>query len=266
MTSPRLETPGADVVPVPAATVALVRDGADGLQTWMMRRVRAMAFAPGAAVFPGGRVDPRDADASVPWSGSAPEAAAARMGTDAATARALVTAAVRELFEETCVLLVDPRPTVPLGEARAAVESRQVSLAAFLADHGCQLDAAALRPWARWITPPTERRRYDTWFFIAAMPADSEARAVSSEADAAGWIGVREALDAQAAGEMRLLPPTLTMLRGLDAAGSVAAVLAAAPARSLEAVHPQITLLADGSVRLLAAGAEFLFPSSAGQK
>jgi 8-oxo-dGTP pyrophosphatase MutT (NUDIX family) len=74
----------------------MVRDGADGLQTWMMRRVRAMAFAPGAAVFPGGRVDPRDADVSVPWSGPGPDAAAARMGTDAATARALVTAALAD--------------------------------------------------------------------------------------------------------------------------------------------------------------------------
>jgi 8-oxo-dGTP pyrophosphatase MutT (NUDIX family) len=265
VSSPSLETPGADVVPVPAATVVLVRDGADGLQTWMMRRVRAMAFAPGAAVFPGGRVDPGDADVSVPWSGPGPEAAAARMGTDAGTARALVTAAVRELFEETGVLLADPRPSVLLEQERAAVERRQLSFAGFLADQGGRLDAAALRPWARWVTPPTERRRYDTWFFVAAMPAGGEARAVSSEADVAGWIGVREALAACAAGEMRILPPTLTMLRGLEAAGSAAAVLAAAPARSLEAVHPQVRLLPDGSIRLLAAGAEFLFPPSAGR-
>jgi 8-oxo-dGTP pyrophosphatase MutT (NUDIX family) len=65
VTPPRLETPGADVVPVPAATVAMVRDGADGLQTWTMCRGRAMGFAPGAAVFPGGRVDPRDAELTV---------------------------------------------------------------------------------------------------------------------------------------------------------------------------------------------------------
>jgi 8-oxo-dGTP pyrophosphatase MutT (NUDIX family) len=227
----------------------------------MMCRVRTMAFAPGAAVFPGGRIDPGDGDAGAAWSGATPDSFAARMRTDAGTARALVTAAVRELFEETGVLLASPLPVVGLEEARAAVEKRDVSLAQFLDEQGCALDSDAVHPWAHWVTPPAERRRYDTWFFIAALPAGGVARSVSSEADEASWIGVSEALRAYAAGDMRLLPPTVVMLRDLEAAGDVAAALAAAPFRSLAVVHPQVELLPDGSIRLTANGAEFNFPA-----
>jgi 8-oxo-dGTP pyrophosphatase MutT (NUDIX family) len=262
MSAPNLDLPGADVTPVPAATVVIVRDGEQGIETWMMRRVKAMAFAPGAAVFPGGRVDPRDADISVPWLGSDPDRVAARLQTDARTSRELVTAALRELFEETSVLLAHPLPDIDLEQARVAIESREFSLAQFLADHGCALSADALHPWARWVTPAVERRRYDTWFFVATLPVGSEAQAVSSEADVAGWIAVEEVLRAYAAREMLVLPPTVTMLRGLAAAGTVAQVLAAAPQRSLVAVHPQLTLRPDGSTQLLADGAEFIFPAA----
>jgi 8-oxo-dGTP pyrophosphatase MutT (NUDIX family) len=261
MTSPILARPGADVVPVPASTVVIIRDGTQGLETWMMRRVKAMAFAPGAAVFPGGRVDERDADVSVPWLGPDPAEVAARLNTDQGTARELITAALRELFEETGVLLAHPLPVMALEQARAAIESRELSLAQFLAEQGCALSADALHPWARWVTPTVEKRRYDTWFFVATLPDGSQAQPVSSEADIAGWIPVDEVLRAYAAGEMLVLPPTVTMLRGLAAAGDVAAVLETAPQRSLAPVHPEVTLQPDGSIRLLADGAEFNFPA-----
>jgi 8-oxo-dGTP pyrophosphatase MutT (NUDIX family) len=263
MVAGKLEFPGAAVVPVPAATVVLVRDGAHGPETWMMRRVKGMAFAPGAAVFPGGRVDPRDADVSIRWLGPEPEQFAARMQIDAAAARELVTAALRELFEETGLLLASPPPAEGLDAARRAIESRDLPMAQFLADHGCALNADALHPWARWVTPPVEKRRYDTWFFVSALPAGAEARAVSSEADQAGWMAVDEVLRAYAAGQMHVLPPTVTMLRGLAAAGTVAGILATVPHRSLAPVHPQVTLLPDGSVHLVADGTEFVFPPAA---
>jgi 8-oxo-dGTP pyrophosphatase MutT (NUDIX family) len=241
----------------------IIRDGEHGIETWMMRRVKAMAFAPGAAVFPGGRVDERDADVSVPWLGPDPGEVAARLNTDESTARELITAALRELFEETGVLLAQPLPIVALEQARTAIESRELSLAQFLAEHGCALSADALHPWARWVTPTVEKRRYDTWFFVATLPEGSQAQAVSSEADVAGWIAVEEVLRAYAAGEMLVLPPTVTMLRGLVSAGTVAAVLDAAPQRSLAPVHPDVTLQPDGSIRLVADGTVFEFPAPA---
>lgn len=262
MTSQDLEArPGAGAVPVPAATVALIRDSADGLETWMMRRVKAMTFAPGAAVFPGGRVDPGDSDPDVPWAGAGPDTFAARMGTDVEGARSLVTAAVRELFEETGVLLARPLPLHSVEKARAALEKRGISLAHFLSEQGCALDSDAVHPWSHWVTPPTEGRRYDTWFFVAALPAGSAAQPVSSEADAARWVNVRQALHAYSAGDTWMLPPTVVMLRDLEAAGDVASVMAAVPHRSLAVVHPQVTPLLDGSIRLTAAGAEFIFPA-----
>jgi 8-oxo-dGTP pyrophosphatase MutT (NUDIX family) len=210
-----LEQPGANVTPVPAATVVMIRDSDHGLETWMMRRVRAMAFAP--------------------------------------------TAAVREVFEEASVLLADPLPAdLDLAPARAAIESRDLTLAQFLADSGC-----ALHAWARWVTPPVERRRYDTWFFVTSLPAGIDAKAAGSEADRSGWIAVSEVLRAYVAGGMHVLPPTVTMLRGLAKEGSVAAVLAVAPERVLEPVHPQITVTHDRSIELVAAGETFRFPAPA---
>ena len=91
-----------------AATVALVRDGAAGLEVYLLRRVAAMSFAPGAYVYPGGAVDPDDRDAEIGWSGATPAEWAATYGTDEPTALALVCAAVRETFEESGVLLAGP--------------------------------------------------------------------------------------------------------------------------------------------------------------
>jgi 8-oxo-dGTP pyrophosphatase MutT (NUDIX family) len=252
-----LHVPGVVPEPVPASTVAVIRDTPQGIETWMMRRVSQMAFAPGAAVFPGGSVDERDADISVPWAGSDPETFAARFGTDPRTARELVTAALRELFEETGVLLADPLPDVDLEAARVAVESRELPLAQLLADHGSVLQAGALHPWARWVTPPMETRRYDTWFFVATLPEGVEAFAVSSEADLAGWVNAQETLDANARGENRLLPPTIAVLRGLIEGGTVAGVIADAPNRSLVPVHPQVRRGADGKNVVTAAGTTF---------
>ena len=249
--------------PVPAATVVLVRDGDAGIETWMMRRVRSMAFAAGAAVFPGGRVDERDGDISVPWTGPDPDAVAARLGTSGATARELVTAALRELFEETGALLAEPvPPAAEVERVRPAVESRELPFAQFLADHGSALRTDVLHAWSRWVTPPFEKRRYDTWFFVGTLPAGTEARAVSGEADAAGWIGVDDVLGRGEAGEVFLLPPTTATLRDLRAAGTVAALLGQAPTRSLEPIHPEVRPRDDGSFELLADGQVFVLPAA----
>ena len=129
------------VAPRPAATVMLVRDRVAGeggpVEVFMLRRVASMEFAPRMMVFPGGGVDPRDADPHLPWAGPPPAHWAAWLGCDEASARELVIAAVREVFEECGVLLAGPDADSVVADVsgpqwqqeRSALLSRETSLA-----------------------------------------------------------------------------------------------------------------------------------------
>src|SRR5580693_7875257 len=186
-------------VPRDAATVILIRPEAGaagaagaaapgidtaGVEVYLLRRTEALEFAPGACVFPGGSVDVRDADpgiAETGWAGPAPADFGQLLGVPADRARALVCAAVRETFEESGVLLAGPAPDelVPdgadLAQDRQALLDGSLSLSELLARRGLLLRADLLTPWARWITPEVSPRRYDTWFFAAALPAGQTA-------------------------------------------------------------------------------------------
>jgi 8-oxo-dGTP pyrophosphatase MutT (NUDIX family) len=207
-----------------AATVVLLRDGACGIEVWLLTRIAQLAFAAGMTVFPGGRVEP--GDAGLPWAGAPPGDVA------------LVGAAVRETFEETGVLLGVPHLDV-LSE-RADVEAGRTPFGALLRSHGAAIDPSGLRPWARWITPEAEARRYDTRFFVAALPDGQEPAAVTGEAVSAGWVPVADALAQRERGERRMLPPTIMTLRSIVPFPGVADVLAAAPGRSLEPVRARV--------------------------
>jgi 8-oxo-dGTP pyrophosphatase MutT (NUDIX family) len=214
-----------DVAPDTMAPFAIGRD----IQVLMLRRTAAMKFAPGAYVFPGGSVDPADYGAEVGWHGPSPEEFGARLGASADVARALVCAAVRETFEEAGVLLAgspDGGPlAVPAGPSweadRMAVASGTLTLAELLTRRGLVLRADLLVPWARWITPDGEPRRFDARFFAAALPDGQEAVGHEAEADHVAWLRPADAIDAAKAGEMSLLPPTATTLH--DFASAVAA-------------------------------------------
>jgi 8-oxo-dGTP pyrophosphatase MutT (NUDIX family) len=229
-----------------AATVVLLRDTAAGPEAYLLRRVRGMAFAAGMTVFPGGAVDPRDADADVGWVGPPAAEWAAPFDADEPLARALVCAAVRETFEESGVLLAGPSADAVCGtdgpdwEAdRAGLERRDFSLAELLARRGLVLRADLLRPWAHWITPPSEGpRRYDTRFFVAALPAGQATRAVTTEADVVEWVRPADALEQFRRRERPMMPPTVVTLEEVGAYGSVDAVLAAA--RSVQRVQPVV--------------------------
>ena len=177
------------VEPRAAATVMLVRDGASGPEVFVQRRVATMAFAPSTVVFPGGGVDP--ADSALPVSTPGLAALAAAMGVDAAAAAPYAAAAVREVEEE-C---------------------------------GVRLAVADLRGRAHWVTPEFEPRRYDTWILAAGMPADQEATGTTTESDHSAWVRPRELLDRHAAGEVRMLPPTVVSLEQLTGFSSAAAFL-----------------------------------------
>jgi 8-oxo-dGTP pyrophosphatase MutT (NUDIX family) len=243
-----------------AATVALLRDGAAGLEVWLLTRVTEMVFAAGMAVFPGGRVD--DADADLPFAPGAETAASTRFGCDATEARALIGAAVRETFEEAGVLL--SVPTADLSGARTDVEAGRVSFGELLRANGLVVDAGALHPWSRWVTPAGElRRRYDTRFFVGVVPAGVDAQDVTSESSSAGWFGIGEALEQAQRGELGMLPPTIMTLSSLAGFTSVAEAVAAAAERSTDPVHPTVTRGAGGGfVAELPDGTSFTLPQS----
>jgi len=244
-------------MPRPAATVALIRDGANGIEAWMMRRAAAMTFASGASVFPGGRVDPSDADPALPWMGPSAEEFAIRLGVDVDSARALVNAALRELFEECGVLLSTPALShLDLTLARARSEQHLGSLVEVFTSHACAWDVSLLHPWGRWVTPASESRRYDTWFFVAEAPHGTRELVAGSEADRSGWVLVQDVLDATERGQLHVLPPTTVMLRGLRAGGTVAGVIEAAQSRTLTAVHPEVRHNPDGTITVLGGGEE----------
>jgi 8-oxo-dGTP pyrophosphatase MutT (NUDIX family) len=234
-----------------AATVVLLRDGPSGLDTWLLTRVHAMVFAAGMSVFPGGRVEAGDAE--LPGVAAAGAGVARRFKCAESLGRGLVGAAVRETFEETGLLLTRP-PTIAL-DARADVEAGRLSFRDLLITRGLTVDGAALSPWARWITPAGEIRRYDTRFFVAALPEGAAPVNVTSESSAAGWFHVRTVLADEERGGAALLPPTLSVLRAVAEHETVADVLAAAGARDLTAVEPALlrvdgetwALLPDGS-------------------
>jgi 8-oxo-dGTP pyrophosphatase MutT (NUDIX family) len=250
--------PAPPAAPRDAATVMLLRDTAAGPEVFLLRRVGAMAFAAGMTVFPGGGVDRRDADAAVAWTGPEPEWWAQRFGTDVGLARALVCAAVRETFEESGVLLAGPDPdtvvadTSPFAQARQDLVDRNVSLAGFLAQNSLVLRADLLRPWANWLTPAGEPRRYNTRFFLAELPAGQRADGVTTEADASGWQRPAEALADREAGRAALMPPTWVTLRELAEFTDVAAATAAE--REITLIEPKLVRTAADTGRVVLPG------------
>lgn len=239
------------VRPRDAATIALVRDaaGPDGaaVEVYLLRRVTTMAFASGMHVFPGGTVDPRDVEHDVAWAGPGPAVWAERLGVDVPLAKALVCAAVRETFEESGVLLAGPSADEVVADMsddaweadRVALVERTLGFAELLERRGLVLRADLLGAWTRWMTPEFEPRRYDTAFFVAAVPGGQRTRDVGGEADRVAWLRPAEALAALAAGELQMLPPTAVVLGELAGCSSVDDVLHAAGERSITSIMPR---------------------------
>ncbi|MGI5485204.1 NUDIX hydrolase [Microtetraspora malaysiensis] len=237
-----------------AATVVVLRDSP--LEVYLLRRKATMAFAAGAYVFPGGSVDPRDADHAVAWAGPSPREWGAVFGADERTARGLVCAAVRETFEESGVLLAGPSATTIVADTtgddweadRLALIAHELSFAEFLDRRGLVLRSDLLRPWAHWITPEIETRRFDTRFFVAALPPGQRTRDVGGEADMVAWMPPAAALDRAAAGEIMLMPPTFTTLTELSGFEAVDDVLCAE--RVITTVQPSAAEV-DGEMVLI---------------
>jgi 8-oxo-dGTP pyrophosphatase MutT (NUDIX family) len=233
-----------------AATVLLLRPdpldvGSAGYEVYAIRRVPTMAFAAGMYAFPGGSVDPRDAGADIRWAGPDATAWARRLGQTSDQAQAIVCAAVREVFEESGILLAGPTGSTVVDDVsgddweseRAALVARQLGFAEFLRARDLTLRADLLEPWSRWITPEFEPRRYDTYFFLARLPAGQVTRNVGGEADEVRWL---RPIDRRG---LPMLPPTRVTLKQVDAYGSIDELMAAAAER--DAASPVVPRLVD---------------------
>ena len=233
---------GVDVPVRRAATVVLARDGDRGLEVFTLHRAAALVFAPGVVAFPGGGVDPTDrAEITVP--GRPLSWWAQRLAVPEPEAAELLAAAVRELFEETGVLLggappVEPEPSAERERLRLELTAHRIGVADVLAAEGIPAPFDQLVPWARWITPPGQTRRYDTFFFVAPVPDGQQAAMVTTEADHGQWDRPADLIAAHAAGERAIMPPTLSVLHQVGDAASVAELLTIE--RTVRAVRPRV--------------------------
>lgn len=174
-----------------ASAVVLVSDSPDGVRAWLGQRGAGSPL--GIVSFAGGSCSVED-DEPVAWYGPSPTKWAQTLGIiDFALARRHVLAAVRELFEETGVLLAGPDELSVVDEnggeewmrARRAVATQELSFSQFLSRRGWGVRTDLLRPVAHWLSPAFELRRFDTYYFAAAAPTGQELRPLRDDAEAA---------------------------------------------------------------------------------
>jgi 8-oxo-dGTP pyrophosphatase MutT (NUDIX family) len=233
----------------PAATILLVRD-TPAFEVLMVKRHHQIDFASGALVFPGGKTHGGDHDGAweervLGWDRTAPEK------------RALRIAAIREAYEEAGILLArhgdgqmfrgDPRA----GPARDEVAHDRRAFIDLVAELDLRLDLDALTVFARWITPAMMPKRFDTWFYVAAAPADQLALCDGWETVEAEWIAPAEALRLAELGERKVIFPTRMNLQLLAEAESAEDAVARAAVRPLVPVEPKVTDTPDGKVLVI---------------
>ena len=209
---------------IPAATLILLREAPDGPPLILMtERSKALAFAGGALVFPGGRTEPED------------EALGATLAPDLADAGARV-AAIRETLEEAGMLAATDGP--PPSDLRARLAAGE-PFGALLAEAGMTLDLRALTPWSRWRPDLPHARVFDTHFFLCPAPP-GEPDPDGTETAAAFWMTPADVLARIAAGRANAIFPTLRNLERLAAHGSTAALVAHARTTPVQTISPWV--------------------------
>jgi glyoxylase-like metal-dependent hydrolase (beta-lactamase superfamily II)/8-oxo-dGTP pyrophosphatase MutT (NUDIX family) len=199
--------------PRPAATVVLLREGAGGTELLLTIRPRRLSFMGGAAVFPGGALDPGDFDSDWEHASvlSRADAAQALATSDANRALAEFVCAMREAFEEVGWIAGDgPLNRIARGDAEDAVRFRRACL-----DAGVVLATDRLVPAGRWVTPLGSPRRFDTRFFIMRTAPGWEPDPAPDEVEDCFWTTASDALEGLAAGRLLMAPPTIEMLQRL---------------------------------------------------
>lgn len=224
-----------------ASTVIVLREAGGGIETFMLCRHQQSGFMGGAHVFPGGKVDAGDTDPR--WQPridrTAKEITEQLGETETSRGLGLLVAGVRETFEEAGVLLARTADGVDLPAFRKRLHDGTPFLR--LADAvDMRIEAMALTPYARWVTPKMESRRFDTRFYIAVLPEGQQASHDGSETTAAVWLRPSAALDAMFARTIKLAPPTVRTLQWLSEFEDVESVVAAALSRKPPLVRPRI--------------------------
>ena len=246
-----------------AATVILLRDRTEGpYEVFLMRRHRDQVFMGGAYVFPGGRLDDADAD---------PELAACVGGFRAADAKRLLQetdlpeaaalglflAAIRETFEEAGVLLArdttgrlvdlaDPETAARFSIYRLELHEERLTLAELVRREGLIFAPDLLIPYAHWITPEIESRRFDTRFFLARLPEGQVPVHDRMELTESSWMTPAFALAENEAGRIILMPPTLKTIEELLSFSNTAQLFAAARSQRIRTILPEAFRTADG--------------------
>lgn len=225
------------VPPKPAATLILVRDATGdasrGVEVFCVERNKKSRFLGGAIVFPGGKVDA--SDGSEEWAPVVRPARDARL-------TAHVIAACRESLEEAAILPVSGGAMTDqeLGDLRARHAQDPTALRTHLATHQRALDLGALVPFARWVTPTAESRRYDTWFFVAIAPRGQSGAHDEGETTASFWATPAAILERFANDEVQLAPPTHRTLEILASCANTAEVVLAAERADKEPICPKL--------------------------
>ncbi len=239
------------ILPRPASTILLLRDGAAReIEVFMMVRHYEIDFNSGALVFPGGSVDKGDREII-----ARPELYAGGAGLDAG-ALSFRIAAIRETFEESGILLARSRGSNALIDAKHAGEIEAISRAVLcegkttflnvLTDNGVSLALDELVPYAHWITPEGMPKRFDTWFFLAAAPPEQVGAHDGRESTDSIWLSPREALAGGESGRFKLPFPTTRNLIKLGKQPNVKAALDDAKAKPIVTVMPVMTKLNGG--------------------
>jgi 8-oxo-dGTP pyrophosphatase MutT (NUDIX family) len=233
-----------EVPPRDAATIIVVRDAPSGMEVFCVERHPKSGFLGGAVVFPGGKVDP--GDASDEWS------SVVSGGDDD---RAMRIAACREALEEAAILPLSGGSVAhdDLLVLRARLERKEGSLIAFLRERALSLDLGALHPFARWITPVAEARRYDTRFYLAMLPPNQQGAHDEHETTSSFWARPSDVIARWDAGKVALAPPTHRTLEILAQVTTSAEAIALAAAASKEPICPLVTTQ-DGTVALVLPG------------
>lgn len=233
------------VVPRPAAAIAIAREGPAALEIYMVRRHARSGFAPDVFVFPGGSVsaDDRRAESTPGLCAAVPEGS---IGLGAG----FRVAALRECFEEAGVLLgrrdgamVHPRSaaeTARLAGMRAALNRREDDLIALASRERLVLATDLLLHWSHWITPETWPRRFDTHFFLAAMPEGQQATHDPGETSDGVWVAPEDALARHEAGAFPLVFATLHQLRDLVGLPDMAAAAARFAGMVVRTMRPYV--------------------------
>ncbi|MBM4375179.1 MAG: hypothetical protein FJ095_08850 [Deltaproteobacteria bacterium] len=229
--------------PSDAATVLLVRAVEPrGVELLLVRRHASSPFLGGAVVFPGGKVDAADrlttSHVGLPRRGLE----ASSFAAERAHLVALAVCACREALEEAGILLGVPLVTEPRVAIMRAALASGVSFDDVLRGEssGVQLDLGALEPFARWVTPEAEARRFDARFFLARAPEGQTGEVDHHETVEAMWSAPQPMLDAFHRGDVFLAPPTLRALELLADVGDVAEAFALAQSQSLLPIQPRV--------------------------